>query len=328
MIALLNSSLRQQKPEQVSGRNDHLCWQWISEGIMQFEPVNFRDTTESIVLSAGIHGNETAPVELLDRIVDELQSGSQLLSKRLLIILGNINAMQENKRYIHFDMNRLFCQKYQEIESCIEAIRAQEIEHAMTVFYQSKPCHKRTHFDLHTAIRQSHHLRFGLLPYRNNGRYDHGYLQWLKALYLDAIVVNHAPSSTLSYFSSDQLQASSCTLELGQAKPFGENNGKDFYVIECAIRSCLNQALPSLTVTNFPKTYKVSQELTKLSDAFVLNIADDVKNFTAFEPGFRLASDVDTHYYVGKQAEYILFPNPKVSPGLRAGLMLVESSLL
>ena len=83
-------------PETTEGTARGFSWQWIGHGILELTP----DTPAeySRVLSAGIHGNETAPVEILDSILSRLFSGELTLTWRLLVILGNPQAVAAGQR--------------------------------------------------------------------------------------------------------------------------------------------------------------------------------------------------------------------------------------
>ena len=49
------------------------------------------------------------------------------------------------------------------------------------------------------------------------------------------------------------------------------------------------------------------------------------QNFTPMQPDSVIAVDGDTVYRVGDVTEYVVFPNPDVALGLRAGLMVIRS---
>jgi len=70
--------------------------------------------------------------------------------------------------------------------------------------------------------------------------------------------------------------------------------------------------------------FRVIAQIEKHSDRFEFLVDPDVPNFTAFAAGTLIARDGDYRYEVTHPSERIVFPNPNVKPGLRAGLMVVE----
>ena len=65
---------------------------WLGDGILQLLPkTSWRQAT---VLSAGVHGNETAPIEMLLQILQGLSLGEQPLTHALLVVFGNLPAIR------------------------------------------------------------------------------------------------------------------------------------------------------------------------------------------------------------------------------------------
>ena len=97
------------KPALTEGRlPTGVKWTWLGDGIVCFEPESIQgEVLQSVVASAGIHGDETAPIEILSMLVADIASGKAALKSRLLIIFGNIDAMRASCRYRDDDLNRL-----------------------------------------------------------------------------------------------------------------------------------------------------------------------------------------------------------------------------
>jgi succinylglutamate desuccinylase len=74
-----------------------------------------------------------------------------------------------------------------------------------------------------------------------------------------------------------------------------------------------------------PLVFNTAQSITKLSDAFRMGFGRDTENFTPLRKGEVIATDGDTVYTVKHDEEFVVFPNPDVRVGLRAGIMVVRT---
>lgn len=320
MQNLLAQTLAGTTPANPHGETATLRWRWLGEGLLELCPM--QGYRQAVVLSAGIHGNETAPIELLDQLVTEILTGVRPLAVRLLVVLGNPPAMRANQRYLASDMNRMFGGRYQQFESSGETARAQQLEQVVSHFFAREQA-TRFHYDLHTAIRGSLLPRFGILPYQPES-YSPEMLRLLDAAELDALVIHQAPGGTFSHFSSEHAQAASCTLELGKARPFGSNDLQQFSAINQALQALISGRSLPLRGQAPIRVFRVERSLIKRSESFKLYLSDDTANFTALPQGTLLYEQPGESYRVEHQNEWILFPNPKVALGLRAGMMLTE----
>ncbi|VWB88776.1 succinylglutamate desuccinylase [Burkholderia lata] len=303
-------------------------WQWLGDGLLALEPVAAEaagTARASVLVSAGVHGDETAPIELLSMLVRDLASGALPLACRLLVVLGNVPAMRAGERYLDDDLNRLFSGRHAQVPDSREAPRATQLEAAAAAFFAAAPAGAaRWHIDMHTAIRASVFEQFALLPHTGTPP-TRTMFEWLGEARIAAVLLHTAKGNTYSHFTAEHCGALACTLELGKVRPFGQNDLARFAPADRAVRKLVSGASSGIDVP-LPRVFTVIDQITKQSDALELFVAADVANFTAFARGTVLAQDGDYRYTVQHDEERIVFPNPSVKPGLRAGLLVVDTT--
>lgn len=324
----LSFSLADARPvaDRAGGECAHgVRFQWLGPGLLQFEPE--AKPVASVVVSAGVHGDETAPIELVSRMVADIARGALPLACRLLVVLGNIEAMRAARRYLDDDLNRLFCGAHARLHGGSEKARAATLEAATARFFaQAAPADAapRWHIDMHTAIRASVFEQFALLPHTGRAL-PSAMLDRLAHARIAAILLHTAAGTTYTQFTAQTHGAMACTLELGKVRPFGQNDLSHFDAADRAVRALVANLAPE-SAAPMPRVFTVVDQITKRTDAFELALASDVPNFTVLAKGQVLARDGEYRYIVTRDDERIVFPNPSVKPGLRAGLIVVETT--
>lgn len=232
---LLDLTLAGREPAQkIQLTTGGISLRWLGEGALEVRPSADTDSGLDLLLSAGVHGNETAPIELLDTLVQAIARGQLIPRARILFLFGNPEAMRRGVRYIERDVNRLFNGRHDAVGGN-EALRACELERLATTFF-SLPQRTRLHYDLHTAIRGSRIEQFALYPWKQGREHSRQELARLQAAGMRAVLLQNKPSITFSAFTYEQLDAEAFTLELGKARPFGHNAEVDLSRLEASLR--------------------------------------------------------------------------------------------
>ena len=277
----------------------------------------------AVVISVGVHGDETGPIEMLAHELDALSHEAQLLAVDLMVCVGNIDAIAAGKRFIDADLNRMFRPVRGSLAQAAESARADTLIAATDAFFAGAGL-ARWHLDLHTAIRPSAFPTFAIVPLLIADEGRGMLIDWLGQAGIGAIIMNPASAGTYSYYSAEHHGAAGSTVELGRVGTLGQNDLSQFADAAGAMASLL-RGRTGAPAKAAPQVFKVAQEVIKLSDGFRMTVGRDTQNFTALRQGEVIATDGDTVYTVKHAEELVVFPNPDVRVGLRAALMVVRA---
>ncbi|HEX8956030.1 MAG TPA: succinylglutamate desuccinylase [Burkholderiaceae bacterium] len=294
-----------------------------AKGIMQVVSAAPDARRMRLLLSVGLHGDETAPIEVLAQLLERLSHEPHELQLDLMVAVGNIAAIAQGKRFIDADLNRLFTNERGELQGAAEAERADMLMRATAAFFQGEGGEK-WHLDLHTAIRKSAYPTFAIVPDVIAARGKQALAAWLGGAGIGAIILNSQLAPTYSAYTATRFSAVACTAELGQIGVLGRNDLSQFEVTAAALDTMLRTGSTMAFRKVAPHIFRVAQELLKRSEDFRLNFDGKTENFTAFEPGTVVAQDSEGEYRVGAAVEHVVFPNAGVRVGQRAGLMVVR----
>ncbi|WP_456269500.1 succinylglutamate desuccinylase [Kushneria sp. AK178] len=290
-------------------------------GVLALMPAAPDPAAEPTIISAGIHGNETAPIELFGELLAALDAGQLRAGAPTLLILGNRRAIRAGKRYVDTNLNRLFRRDALLYDDArFECQRALELMQAVDDFMAavSGPV---LHLDMHTAIRDSLYPRFAVEPFSDTSTPDDVW-QLLADAGIQAGLSQHQHSWTFSHYSRHYHGAQGFTLELGRVAPFGGNDLEPLSPMLDLLRARVAGA-PFRAAKAVPLIrFEVIEEIMRESDDFRLCFAEEIANFTEFAPGMPLVRE-GTHgeRCVGEIPVHVVFPNARVERGARALLL-------
>ncbi|RTZ14450.1 succinylglutamate desuccinylase [Vibrio aquaticus] len=288
-------------------------------GVLEVIPKELSPESKHIIISCGIHGDETSPMEITDKIITDIQTGFQQIKHRLLFINAHPEATNAHTRFIEMNLNRLFDDK--EYEPSKELDIANNLKRVVTDFFADTPQEQRWHLDLHCAIRLSKHYSFVVSPKVRHPVRSQALMDFVASAHLEAVMFSNAPSSTFSWYSAENYGAQALTVELGRVAKIGENELDKLVAFDLALRDLISES-EAEHLPRQPVMYRVSRTIVRLHDDFDFIFDDSVENFTAFKHGEVFGHDGDKPLMAKNEGEAIVFPNRHVAIGQRAALMV------
>jgi succinylglutamate desuccinylase len=293
-----------------------------AKGVLTVKAAQPDAARPAVLLSVGVHGDETGPIEMVAHTVDALSRAPHELKVDLMLCVGSIDAIAVGKRFIDADLNRMFRTDRGDLAGTFEAGRADTLIAATRAFFDGAGP-QRWHLDLHTAIRASRYPKFAIVPELIEQGARKRLIEWLGQGGIEAVIMNPKSAGTYSWWTAEQHAAASSTVELGRIGTLGQNDLSQFAAMSAALHALLRgEPAPA---GGMPVVFNTAQSITKLSDAFTMSFGRDTENFTPLKKGETIATDGDTIYTVQHDEEFVVFPNPDVRVGLRAGIMVVRT---
>lgn len=288
-------------------------------GFIEYIP-SARLALSPLILSCGIHGNETAPIEMLSDLLEELSQEKFSCHRPVLFVFAHREGMKVHQRFVEYNLNRLFNGQHKNTPDFLESPIALKIEKAVHSFQASYGL--GTHLDLHTAMRGSQIQKFAIGPLSSGEGFSIEAKKLLESLGIQAVVHTDDGGTTFSSYTKSQFGYLSFTLELGKVKPFGENNREEFQDTYEGLKDCLNQNENSaLKKRSDLKEFIVERELLRDSEEYEFFIPDDYINFTTFNEGDLIQKGKEGNLIASKD-QCLIFPNKNVPIGQRTGLLL------
>ncbi|WP_292038661.1 succinylglutamate desuccinylase [Massilia sp. UBA6681] len=291
-------------------------------GILTVKAATPDPARASVLVSVGVHGDETGPIEMVAWLIEALSRTPRELAVDLMLCVGNIDAIAQGKRFIDADLNRMFRADRGTLAGTAEAARADALVQATCAFFDGAGP-QRWHLDLHTAIRPSHYPMFAIVPEIILEEPRKALIDWLGQAAIGAVIMNPKSVGTYSYYSSEHHGAAGSTVELGRVGTLGQNDLSQFADASTALDRLL-RGQPGLASRAAPHVFATARQVIKLSDAFTMSVGRETWNFTPMKKGDVIATDGETVYRVEHDEELVVFPNPDVRVGLRAGLMVTR----
>ncbi|MER2493731.1 succinylglutamate desuccinylase [Catenovulum sediminis] len=302
----------------------------LAPGIIYYQPSRLCEHNDSaVILSCGLHGDETAPIEILSLFLRELVSAKIKCIRPCVIIFANILAIQRGVRFIETNLNRLFALDNREhtYQTSFESVGNYETKRANLIKQQIefllKDKNSLIHLDLHASIQRSRYPLFAVMPYieKTKARPEPSVANVISSVSLkvDAIIYSSQASNTFSYYTANKYAANAATVEVGSIRKFGENDDK--------LRNKLINHLQKLVVCRASRLssdiiysanyFKTSDVVVKDFNDFQFVLAKPIENFTAIKKGQVFAFD-QVKQYIASQDGFICFANEEVEVGERA----------
>nr|WP_238988274.1 succinylglutamate desuccinylase [Burkholderia mallei] len=301
-------------------------WRWLGDGLLRLEPPTRRSACRACSCRRACTATRPRRSNAVDARARH-RARCVAAALRLLVALGNPGAMRAGERYLDDDLNRLFGGRHAQLAASREAPRAAQLEAAAALFFSTagRARGARWHIDMHTAIRTSVFEQFALLPHTGEPP-TRTMFEWLGEAQIAAVLLHTTKGSTFSHFTAQACGALACTLELGKVMPFGANDLSRFAPADAAWRRLVSgrRDAPRGALAARVHGRRPDHEAKRCARNCSSRTTCRISRRSRAARCSRATATIATRCGTSRSASCL--PNPSVKPGLRAGLLVIETT--
>ncbi|GAD89808.1 succinylglutamate desuccinylase [Vibrio halioticoli NBRC 102217] len=304
----------------------------LQTGILQITPALSRQNecvkqsggrnSKHIVISSAIHGNETAPIEMVDTLASLIEEQQLTPVHHLLLIIAHPQSIVAEQRFIDTNLNRLFGE--QSYPESLELAIADDLKACVSRFWLGTSMQARWHLDMHCSIRASKHYTFSIIPQSPYATRSKEFIEFMQRGRIEALLLSDEPSSTFSWYSASKFGAQAATVELGQVAKFGCNDKQKLREFNQALINLI-QCEPSELIRAEDSAmifYEVNCSIYRQHQEFELYFDKALANFSSFAINEVLGKDGNQLLSMPIEQGRIVFPNANVELKQRAALIV------
>ncbi len=267
-------------------------------GIFEVIPLEITEETDRLLVTSCSTLADVSYLGLIDTLLNDILSGFQHIKTHCLFVFNEVPDSKNNERALDESLKN-------HIEEFLEGVNPKNA----------------LHLDVSLNSRPSHYSTVAFSPKVRKLARSRRLFEFLALSHIDAVVLNNAPTNTLSWNVANQFEVDSVQIQLS-TRSLASNERKN-QGFELALRDLLANE-KSEHIAKSPKYFRVTRTIVKQHDDFHFLFSANIPNFTRFKHGEVFGMDGDKPLMAKNDGEAILFPDSDVSVGEVAAVMVFD----
>lgn len=267
-------------------------------GIFEVIPPRITEETTHLLVTSCSKPSDASYLGMIDTLLNDILSGFQRIETHCLFVFNKKTNTDNNVSGLDESLTKYLVEFWEDVNP--------------------KNC---LHLDISLNNRPSLYSTVAFSPKVRKLARSRRLFEFLALSHIDAVVLNNAPTNSLSWNVANQFEVDSVQIQLLTCGL--ESNERKNQGFELALRDLLAQD-KSEHIAKSPKYFRVTRTIVKQHNDFHFLFSANIPNFTRFKHGEVFGMDGDKPLMAKNDGEAILFPNNDVQTGDVAAVMVFD----